>query len=137
MKTILAITLLIISNFSFAETVNFQCKAMTIPGVNVFSAKGMVSVDELSKASGVINILVQKIDEEESAQVFEQIKIEGLIKHFNPGDVSVSGFDQLVLTTDHSYLKSLNLLLDEGSEYSSQVLSIDNFLYRSNCEIIK
>lgn len=137
MKLLLTLTLLTISTIAFSETIYFQCKAKPVPGINEFIAKGVVTMDELQRAEGVIDIQVQKINEEESAQIFEQIKVTGLVRYFSPGEVTKNGFEQLILTTEHSYLKSLNLLIDENTALSSQVLSIDNFLYRSNCESIK
>lgn len=136
MNLFLTLTLLMFSTFAFSETIYFQCKAKPVPGVNEFNAKGVVTVDGLGHADGVIDIQVQKINEVESAQIFEQVKITGLVRHFNPGEVTKGSFEQLILTTDHSYLKSLNLLIDENIALSSQVLSIDNFLYRSNCESV-
>ena len=136
MKLFLTLTLLSFSTLCFSETLFFQCKAHSIPGVNVFVAKGVVTINALSQADGVLDIEVQKINEDESAQIFEQIKITGLVKHFAPGEVTKNSFEQLILTSNHPYIKSLNLLIDEHSALSSQVLSIDNFLYRSNCESV-
>lgn len=137
MKLLLTLTLLTISTIAFSETIYFQCKSQPVPGVNEFIAKGVVTFDGLKRAEGVIDIQVQKINEEESAQFFEQIKVSGLVKYFSPGEVTRNSFVQLILTTEHSYLKSLNLLIDENTALSSQILSADNFLYRSNCESIK
>jgi len=123
--------------FSFFRDYSFQCKSKPVPGVNGFTAKGLVVVENLKHAEGVVDIQVQKLNEEDSVQIFEQVKITGIVRHFNPGEVTNTSFDQLILTTDHAYIKSLNLLLDERTALSSQVLSVDNFLYRSNCESVE
>jgi hypothetical protein len=136
MKIFLIITLLTFQTLAYSEVINFACKSTPVPGVNEFSAKGFVLIEDSKHAEGVINIEVQKINETDSAQIFEQIKISGLVRHFKAGEVTKNAFDQLILTTDHAYLKSLNLLIDENSALSSEVLSTDNFLYRSNCETL-
>lgn len=136
MKLILALTLLTFSTISFSNTIFFQCKSTAVPGVNPFTAKGAITTDANSTADGVMDIQVQKLNEVESLQVFEQVKITGTIKHFNPGEVTKNSFDQLILKTDNPYLKSMNLLIDEKTFLSSEVLSLDNFLYRSNCESV-
>jgi hypothetical protein len=134
MKLVLSLMLLGFSTLAFSNTIFFQCKTNPVPGVNEFWAKGVVTINTISQTEGLMDIVVQKINEVESAQVYEQVKITGVLKHFNPGEVTKNAFDQLILTTDHPYLKSMNLLIDENTALSSQVLSIDNFLYRSNCE---
>lgn len=136
MKKLLAVLILSLPLGSFASIITFQCKSAEVEGVHKFDAKGVVTVDEYNKAEGVISIQVQKAQAPDSVQVFEEIKINGTRAHFEAGDMFPNAFDQLTLFTNESYVKSLNLLLDFKVEVASQVFTVDNFLYRSNCFIV-
>lgn len=133
MKKLLAVLILSLPLGSFASIITFQCKSSEIEGVHKFDAKGVVFIDEYNKAEGVISLQVQKAQVPDSAQVFEEMRISGTYQHFNPGDLAPSSFDQLTLFTKETYVKSMSLLLDFKPESASQVFTIDNFLYRSNC----
>lgn len=135
MKTFLAIALLSLhlAPQANASIVAFECKSSEITGVHKFDAKGIVSIDEYNKAEGIISIQTQKAQAEGSVQIFEEIKISGTRQHFEAGEITKAPFDQLTLFTKQSYIKNLNLLVDFKVEIASQIFSIDNFLYRSNC----
>jgi hypothetical protein len=136
MKKLLAVLILSLPLGSFASIMTFQCKSSEIEGFHKFDANGVVAVDEYNKAEGVISLQVQKAQVPDSVQVFEEIKISGTYQHFNQGDLAPTSFDQLTLFTKETYVKSLNLLLDLKVESASQVFTVDNFLYRSNCYIV-
>src|SRR5438094_942798 len=137
MKKLFAILILALPLGSFASSslVTFQCKSAEVDGVHKFDAKGVVSIDEYSKVDGYVSIQVQKAQAPDSVQVFEEIKVSGTRQHFNPGELVPNEFDQLTLFTNESYIKSMNLLLNFKVEIASQVFTVDNFLYRSNCFI--
>jgi hypothetical protein len=139
MKKLLAILILSLPLGSFAASstiVSFQCKSTEVEGIHKFDAKGVVSIDEYNKVDGYISVQVQKAQAPDSVQVFEEIKINGTRQHFNPGELVPTEFDQLTLFTNETYIKSLNLLLNFKVENASQVFTIDNFLYRSNCYLV-
>lgn len=133
MKKLLAVLILSLPLGSFASIITFQCKSSEIDGVHKFDAKGVVAVDEYNKVEGVISLQVQKAQAPDSVQVFEEMKVTGTLQHFEAGDLVPHEFDQLTLFTKQSYIKSLNLLLGFRVESASQLFSVDNFLYRSNC----
>lgn len=117
---------------SFATSLSFKCQAVDTVGIHKFDAHGVVNVDNLNKASGILSINVEK---GQSIQTFEEVHIEGFIRHFGPGEVVLESFDQLVLESDEPYLKSLNLLIGYPEKLASKVYSIDNFVYRANCKL--
>lgn len=133
MKKLLAVLILSLPLGSFASIITFQCKSSEIDGVHKFDAKGVVAVDEYNKVEGVISLQAQKAQAPDSVQVFEEIKVTGTLQHFEAGDLVPHEFDQLTLFTKQTYVKSLNLLLGFRVESASQLFSVDNFLYRSNC----
>ncbi len=141
MKTFLALLILALPLSSFATVITFQCKSAEVEGIHKFDAKGVVSVDEYNNVEGVISLQTQKAQAEGSIQIFEELKIQGTHQHFDAGTVSENSFDQLILfTNDTNYIKSLNLLLDFQANIASQIFSLDNFLFRSNCfvtELVK
>lgn len=139
MKKLFAILIFALPLAGFASVsniVSFQCKSAEVDGVHKFDAKGVVSIDEYNKVDGYISIQVQKAQAPDSVQVFEEIKVNGTRQHFNPGELVPNEFDQLTLFTNESYIKSMNLLLNFKVEIASQVFTIDNFLYRSNCYVV-
>lgn len=133
MKKLLAVLILSLPLGSFASIITFQCKSSEIDGVHKFDAKGVVAVDEYNKVEGVVSLQVQKAQAPDSVQVFEEMKVTGTLQHFEAGDLVPHEFDQLTLFTKQSYVKSLNLLLGFRVESASQLFSVDNFLFRSNC----
>lgn len=139
MKKILAVLLL--SAFApiatQASIVTFQCKSAEVTGVHKFDAKGIVTIDEQNNVEGIISIQTQKAQAEGSVQIFEEIKINGSRKHFKAGEFTSNEFDQYTLQTNDSYIKSLNLLVDFKVEIASQIFTVDNFLFRSNCETVE
>ncbi len=120
-----------------ASILTFECKSPEIAGVHKFDAKGIVTVDEYNKAEGVISIQTQKAQAEGSIQIFEEIKITGVRQHFGAGEMTSNPFDQFTFFTTESYIKSLNLLVDFKVEIASQILSVDNFVYKSNCYAVE
>lgn len=137
MKKLIAVLVLALPLGSFASIITFQCKSSEIEGVHKFDAKGVVAVDEYNKVEGVISLQVQKAQAPDSVQVFEEIKVNGTLQHFNEGDLVPQSFDQLILFTNETYVKSMTLLLGFRVESASQVFSKDNFLYRSNCYTVE
>lgn len=133
MKKVLALALFSLPFVLQASIITFECKSSEVAGVHKFDARGIVSIDEYNVVDGVISLQIQKAQAEGSAQVFEEIKVNGTRQHFEPGHMSSNAFDQLTLTTKESYIKTLNLMVDLKVEIASQVFSVDNFLYRSNC----
>jgi hypothetical protein len=124
----------VISTSVMATTISFKCVSTNVPGIHKFDAHGVVSVDDLGIVLGTLSLKTEKADSTMSAQSFDDMRVEGYIRRFQPGEVSKDGFDQLVLMTNEIYIKSLNLLLDFEDNISSKVTSIDNFSFRSNCK---
>jgi hypothetical protein len=110
-----------------------NCKSSDIPGFHKFDASGVVIIDDYNKVEGVFSIQTQKAEAEGSIQVFEEVRVRGSRQHFLAGETSSDPYDQFSLVPANSYIKFLNLLVDQKSESSSQVFSVDNFLFRSNC----
>ena len=137
MKFLLVISFFTSIPLASAETFNFKCKSTPTPSINEFNAEGIISIDPSSHVSGVNNVTSEKVDEVESSQVFEEIKVTGIKKHFRAGEVNNMAFDELVLSSDNAYLKTFNLIFDEEGALSSDILSVDNFLYRSICLRLK
>lgn len=135
-KILFAVLLVVATNVKAVETIRFQCDSSPVAGIHLFDAIGVVVLDDQKKATGVVTLVTQKAGAVQSTQIFENIKIEGFLKHFEAGKVTTEAFDQLVLTTDEPYVRSLNLLLDIKTKVSSRTLSIDNFSYRSNCRTL-
>lgn len=133
MKKLLVLALMALPMISNAGIVTFECKSAEVDGVHKFDAKGIVSVDEDNKVEGIISVQVQKAQAEDSIQVFEEIKIAGTHKRFEAGEITTNPFDQLILWTKNSYVRNFNLLIDFKSDIASQIFSVDNFVYRSNC----
>ena len=136
MKKLIAILVIVLPIGCFGSIITFQCKSTEVEGIHKFDAKGIVTVDEYDKVEGVISLQVQKAQATGSIQVFEELKIEGTHRHYNAGEITANSFEQFNLFTKDSYIKSFNLLVDLKAELASQVFSIDNFLYRSNCFVV-
>lgn len=134
MKKKLLLATLLIPFCIKAEIINFKCTSQDIPGIHKFNANGVVTVDDLEEVEGIVTVMAEKSDTTQSTQTFEDIKVKGIIRHFNQGELTNHTFDQLLLKTQSSYLKSLNLLLDFDEKVSSHILSVDNFFYRANCK---
>ncbi|NOT80574.1 MAG: hypothetical protein HOP07_16425 [Bacteriovoracaceae bacterium] len=137
MKSLLSLFLIVFSVGSFANTISFQCKSVDNPGFHKFDAHGVISIDDLNNVEGIAIVSTQKADAIESLQTFEDVKVKGYIRHFRAGEVTREAFDQVVLSTNTPYLKTLNLLIDFEDKSSSRIISIDNFSYRSNCKTIQ
>lgn len=133
MKKLLVLILISLPMAIHASIVTFECKSTETTGVHKFDAKGILAIDEYNKAEGVISIQTQKAQAEGSVQIFEEIKISGTRQRFVAGDITTEPFDQYTLFSKDNYIKNLNLLVDFKAEIASQIFSIDNFLYRSNC----
>jgi hypothetical protein len=119
---------------AFASDIfRINCKSSDIPGFHKFEASGVVMVDDYNKVEGVFSIQTQKAESEGSVQVFEEVRVRGSRQHFLTGEFSTDPYDQFSLVPANNYIKYLNLLVDLKNESSSQVFSVDNFLYRSNC----
>lgn len=138
-KIILIAAMLITSSIAFADVVRFECRADDMDGVHKFTANGYLVVDDFGKVDGVVNVQTQKACEEQSVQVFEQLSAKGFIKHYEPTKASENdySYDQVFLKIENSYLKKMSIALDLKVSLSSNIISIDNFLYRSNCYTIK
>lgn len=135
MKKLFAVVLIALPLVSFANTLTFNCKSSELEGIHKFDAKGIVFIDASNKVSGSMSIEVQKAQEPESAQIFEEISVSGTRVHFEAGSVTSSAFDELNLTSNNPYIKMLSILLNINVEISSQIFTVDKFLYRSNCQI--
>ncbi len=133
MKYILITLISMVPFLANASFVTIQCKSAEIDGIHKFDAKGMFTVDEYNKVEGFISLQTQKAQAEGSIQIFEEVPVQGTWQHFEAGDISVNSVDQVILFTKDSYIKSLNLLVDFKEEVASQVFSVDNFIYKSNC----
>ncbi len=120
----------------FAETISFRCKSVDMLGIHKFDASGVVVVDDFNRVEGIANIVVEKAGALQSMQSFEEVRVEGYVRHFSAGEVSKESFDQLVLKTNESYLKNMNFLLDFTESNASRILTIDNFSYRSSCKTV-
>ena len=110
-----------------------NCVSSDIPGFHKFIASGVVIVDDYNKVEGVFSIQTQKAEAEGSVQVFEEVRVRGSRQHFLAGEYTSGPYDQFSLVPTNNYIKYLNLLVDIKTESSSQVFSVDNFLFRSNC----
>lgn len=135
MKKLLAV-LFVLPSIVQASVISFQCVSSDLPGIHKFDAHGVITIDDFNHVEGVATVVTQKAQSTQSVQTFEEVRVYGYIRHFKAGEVSKESFDQLVLKTNETYLKSLNLLLDFEEKISSRVLSIDNFSYRSNCKTV-
>ena len=135
MKKLLVSLSLALSASAFAETISFTCSSVVSPGVHKFDAHGVVTIDDNNNVEGIATIVTEKAGAIHSAQSFDDTRITGYFRHFKAGEVTSKAFDQLVLKTDATYLRSLNLLLGIDEQIASRALSIDNFSYRSNCKI--
>lgn len=133
LKNLLLTLSLLVSFSAFSETIFFECKSSPIEGVHIFDAKGVAIVDDFSNIDGLITIKTLKAGSVDSIQVFEQMKIAGYLRHYEAGKPAKNAFDQLILKVTDPYVKAINIVLDSELPLVSNVLSIDNFLYRSNC----
>lgn len=119
----------------FGNVLSFQCHSVDQPGVHIFDASGVITVDETNKVEGIAFVSVQKAQTIQSLQTFSDVRVTGYLRHFEAGEVTTNSFDQVVLKTNEPYLKTMNLLLGFDEKIASRILSIDNFSYRSNCKI--
>ena len=136
MKKFFLVASLVLPMSVFANTIHFKCVSVDVPGVHTFDASGLVTIDDTNNVEGIISVNIKKAQTIESLQTFADVKVEGVINHYNAGDFEAQAFDQLVLKSNETYLKSLSLLLNSGSKFASRILSIDNFAYRANCKVI-
>lgn len=137
MKKFLIASALILPMTGFANTISFKCQSIDVHGIHKFDGEGIVSVDDLNNVEGVISLHAEKAQSAQSVQTFEEVRVKGFIRHVEAGVVVATEFDQMVLTTNEPYLKSINLLLGYPDRLASKVFSIDNFSFRSNCKIIE
>ena len=136
MKNILLSILIILPIKGFSASTSFKCHSVDQLGIHKFDAHGVVNFHDKNKVTGVISVKLEKAQSAQSVQNYENVAIVGYIRHFKVGDIVEETFDQLVVTTNEPYIKSLNLLLGFHDKSTSKVFSIDNFLYRSNCKFI-
>jgi hypothetical protein len=137
MKKVLIVGLLMITHSIFAETIKFECKSPMVEGVHKFEASGIITFDNYSNAEGLVNLKIEKANEEQSIQIFEELKVNGYIRHYDAGQLTKEAFDQIVLKVDHSYLKNVNLSLDVKLPLMSNAITVDNFMFRSDCYTLR
>jgi hypothetical protein len=135
MKNLIVAIVLFIPITAFSELIHFQCISSDVAGIHKFEANGVIVVDDFSQVEGIASIITEKADSAQSRQSFDDVNISGYIRHFSAGEVTKEEFDQVVLKADAPYLKSLNLLLGLKENISSRALSVDNFVFRSNCKV--
>lgn len=133
MKKVLSLILVSLPMVLNASIITFECKSSEVTGVHKFDARGILFVDDYNKAEGIVSIQTQKAQAEGSVQIFEEINVRGTLQHFDAGEITNNPFDQLTLFTKNTYIKNLNLLIDFKVEIASQIFSVDNFVFRSNC----
>jgi hypothetical protein len=133
MKILLVSILCLLPLSTFASIISFECKGIDSLGVHKFDAKGIVFIDVFNKADGVISIQTQKAQENDSVQIFEEIQISGTRQRFQHYEDIKDSYDRLTLFSNVNYIKNLNLLIDTKLSSSSEIYSIDNFVFRSNC----
>lgn len=133
MKSLMILATLLFSLAIKADVVFFECKAPKIDGVHLFEAKGVAVVDDMNQIDGTITLKTIKASEDDSVQIFEQLSVSGYLRHYNSGGNPKKEFDQLILKVNNNYIKGINIVLDSELPLVSNVLSIDNFLYRSDC----
>jgi hypothetical protein len=119
MKSFLFSLMLLLPLTGFAKVISFKCVSEDLPGIHKFDAHGVVAVE--------------KAQAEQSGQTFDEVRITGNVRSFSINENPETDYIQLALSTESGYIKSLNLLLNFKEQSSSNVLSIDNFSYRSNC----
>jgi hypothetical protein len=115
------------------KVISFKCVSEDLPGIHKFDAHGVVAVDDNNKVEGLVSLAVEKAQAEHSGQTFDEVRITGNVRSFSTNENPDADYIQLALATESGYIKSLNLLLNFKEQSSSNVLSIDNFSYRSNC----
>lgn len=136
MKVFLVSSLMsFLSVSAFARVMPFQCHSEDQPGIHRFDAHGIVTIDDNNKVQGLISLVTQKAQADQSIQTFDEIRVHGNLKNFSGGDMSTDDLVQLSLESDVPYIKSLDLLLNFEEKNASVAFSIDNFSYRSNCKI--
>lgn len=131
--TLLCLTLFLPLS-AWSSTISFRCKSANVLGVHKFDASGIVTLDDMNRAEGFVNVVTEKAGATQSVQSFEEVRVQGYIRHFGAGEVTKEPFDQLVLKTNEPYLKGMNLLLGFEEKIASRISSIDNFIFRSNCK---
>lgn len=129
----LVLALISFNAFALNDPMFFECTAPKIEGVHRFEAKGVVFVDDFNNVDGLITIKTYKSEENNSVLIFEQIKVSGYLVFHPAKDDLNSSFEHLSLNTEVPYLKKINVILGAELPMVSNVLSIDNFMYRSNC----
>jgi hypothetical protein len=133
MKYTLFSLMLLMPLSSFAGVISFKCVSNDLPGIHKFDAHGVVSIDDNKKVEGLVSLAVEKAQAEHSGQTFDEVRVTGNLRNFSSGENAPTDYIQLALTTESGYIKSMDLLLDYKEESSSNIVSIDNFSYRSNC----
>jgi hypothetical protein len=121
----------------FNDTVySISCQLPENEFVHRFQSIGYISVDKDGVVKGVFSFQMIKGDEIRSVIQLNDLNAEGTLESYGPTDSQPEGFKILTLLVDHPYLKSVNLIF-KNSDLASQVTSIDNFSYRSNCKLIQ
>ncbi len=121
---------------SFSAVTSFKCQSLDQLGVHKFDAYGVLNLDDVNHVTGVISATLQKAQSIQSMQNFEDVQVSGFIRRHKAGEIFDKDFDQLILTTNEPYIKSLNFLLGFKNKPTSKIYSIDNFRYRSICHFI-
>jgi hypothetical protein len=132
-KRFLVLAMLSFNTYALTEPLFFECMAPKVDGVHRFEAKGVVFVDDFNNIDGLITVKTLKSEENNSILIFEQVKVTGFLVYHPANDELSSSFEQLSLSTEIPYLKRINIILGAELPMVSNVLSIDNFMYRSNC----
>ena len=124
----------------FAKIVPFQCTSADVQGIHKFDARGVVNIDDNNNVQGLVTLITQKAQADQSIQAFDEVKVDGHLRMLSlaPDEISPKEeYIQLVLKADTPYIKSLEILLNVKGQNASTAMSIDNFTYRSNCKIIE
>ncbi len=121
----------------FNDTVySINCQLPEDEFVHRFQSIGYISVDKDGVVKGVFSFQMIKGDEIRSVIQLNDLNAEGTLESYGPTDSQPEGFKILNLIVDHPYVRSVNLIF-KNSDLASQVTSIDNFSYRSNCKLIQ
>ncbi len=127
----------LLASLDFNDTVySVNCQLPENEFVHRFQAIGFVSVDPENQVKGVFSFQMIKGDEIRSVVQLNDLNVEGTFEKYEATDSQPDGFKILSLVVDHPYIKSVTLIF-KNSDLASQIISIDNFSYRSNCKLVK
>lgn len=112
---------------------SFSCLMPEDQAVHRFLAMGYVGVSKDGDVLGSISIQMIKGNEIRSVIQFSDVSASGLLETFEETENS-KAFQVLTLSTSIPYIRSINIIFKD-SPLASNILSIDNFNYRSDCKI--